>query len=441
VGNPAMAKSGGIFTIFYAWQSDTPQQHNRKFIEDALKETCERLNADDLVPYQIELTSDTKGAPGLCDIPAVILDKIAAADAVVLDLTFVAKTEVDLPKHCPNPNVLFELGYAFHAIGPERLICVMNEVHGPADKTLFDIHHRRHPVSYTSPAEGKTRKTAVSDLADKLVAALMPTVALGPRSGVIDASAAFNEESDAIEAHWASTFEAAPTYPLMLFSLRPARYVKRRFKNPDELEAALRKHQVVDLDRQHHYPPSQNGTDVMPWGYYNDTYGTPRWALTYSGQLWANVRLGAGYEYKTSQREMSLYPSERDVANPIAAGKWIDYPFARVDIANVFKFGASWATAFHPSENIAWSAHVINLRGVVAAASPTRFFMCCSRVCASPSAQAAGEVPAGEFEGRWQEYCVDILEELFGMFDFCGDRISRATLEKFLREKLAGRDV
>ena len=86
------------FTIFYAWQSDTPQQHNRTLIEDALNEARERLNADPSVPYQIEITSDTKGVPGLCDIPEEILKKLAVADAVVLDLTFVAATDASPPK-------------------------------------------------------------------------------------------------------------------------------------------------------------------------------------------------------------------------------------------------------------------------------------------------------------------------------------------------------
>jgi hypothetical protein len=98
------------FTIFYAWQSDTSANHNRHLIEESLQDACARLGAKDSIPFVITITSDTKVVPGFCDIPAAILAKIEAADAVVLDLTLIAKTSSVEPKHCANPNVLFELG-------------------------------------------------------------------------------------------------------------------------------------------------------------------------------------------------------------------------------------------------------------------------------------------------------------------------------------------
>jgi hypothetical protein len=68
--NCEMAKSPNEFTIFYAWQSDTSANHNRHLIEESLQDACARLGAKDSIPFVITLTSDTKGVPGFCDIPA-----------------------------------------------------------------------------------------------------------------------------------------------------------------------------------------------------------------------------------------------------------------------------------------------------------------------------------------------------------------------------------
>jgi len=160
-----MVNSAQEFVIFYAWQSDTPQTHSRYLIQEALTEACRLLNESGDIPYKVEVTSDTQGEPGLCDIPAAILAKIEKADAALLDLTFVAVTKTDNPNYCPNPNVLFELGYAANAIGFERLVCVMNEAHGSATETIFDVRHRRYPIRYSSPVAGKTREQAEAHLA------------------------------------------------------------------------------------------------------------------------------------------------------------------------------------------------------------------------------------------------------------------------------------
>jgi hypothetical protein len=70
-----------IFTIFYAWQSDRPQNHNRKLVAESLQQATEALNSDPNVPYEVAIDQDTKDEPGLCDIPATILRKIGQADA------------------------------------------------------------------------------------------------------------------------------------------------------------------------------------------------------------------------------------------------------------------------------------------------------------------------------------------------------------------------
>ena len=176
------------FTVFYAWQSDRKQSHHRYFILEALHEAAERLNADPDVCVEVEIDHDTKGVAGLCDIPATILGKIEKCDAFVADLTFVGRAdpgEDGDAQSCSNPNVLFELGFAFHAIGWERLILVMNDAHGPATDQIFDLDHRRHPIRYTLPKVETTRNQVKAQLTRDLEGAIRVTIANGPRIPVL----------------------------------------------------------------------------------------------------------------------------------------------------------------------------------------------------------------------------------------------------------------
>ena len=169
-----------IFTVFYCWQSDTNQTHARHLIRDALDAAANRINDDSTLPFQVVVHSDTENEPGLCNIPETILRRLREADAIVSDLTFVARTEDETaPKYCSNPNVLFELGYAFRSIGPERLICVMNEVSGESTNQVFDLAHHRRPIAYTSPREDQSRSRTVEVLSVALEEALRGIMRLG----------------------------------------------------------------------------------------------------------------------------------------------------------------------------------------------------------------------------------------------------------------------
>jgi hypothetical protein len=385
------------------------------------------------------LTKDTQGVPGLCEIPDSILKKIEAADAVVVDLTFIAKTAGKNPKHCPNPNVLFELGYAFHAIGPERLICVMNEAHGSVEGVLFDIAHRRYPVRYTSPASGQTKKQITTSLAQAIANALRPTVLLGPRSMGVDNDREFQRESDQIFAQWGEAPSDIKDWPSVLFSLRPIRYQKRRWPDPDSLEELLRQHTVVSFSGSGYVPPNDRGTDVMPWGLFNERYGSPAWALCYSGQFWARIGIGAWNEYVRTGRDLSLHTYDEEDEGNVPPGRWINYPYARTDIADIFRFAGSFARAFHPGEQLVWSATAERLNRTIVATTNFASVFTCSRECASATAHSDGVVTSETFADQWTEYCIEFLNEMFGMFDFLGDRIPRQAFEKWLNDLLTAR--
>jgi hypothetical protein len=151
------------FTVFYAWQSDRPKKVNRFFVRDALQEAIDEIHStasevedsprpDEDAGAEPRLDHDTKDVPGLPEVARTILNKIDTCGIFVADVTFVgeAAPALDRPvKRLSNPNVLIELGYALARIGPERIICVMNEAFGPPSDLPFDLIHRRHPISYT----------------------------------------------------------------------------------------------------------------------------------------------------------------------------------------------------------------------------------------------------------------------------------------------------
>lgn len=182
-----------VFTVFYCWQSDTTENHGRHLVRDALDAAADRISNDDSVPFIVSVQSDTENEPGLCNIPETILKRLREADAVVSDLTFVAATPGTPPKFCSNPNVLFELGYAFHAIGSARLICVVNEASGKTENQVFDLAHHRRPIAYTSPRDGHTRRQTVEALSEALEEALRGIIRLGVNENQADARQVLSE--------------------------------------------------------------------------------------------------------------------------------------------------------------------------------------------------------------------------------------------------------
>jgi hypothetical protein len=143
------------FTIFYAWQSDRPQNTLKYLIRDAAKNAVKRISRDAGVKDSPRLDHATKDVPGTPEIAGTIFRKIQESGAVIADLTFVGAADLreGHKKLLPNPNVLLEQGYATRSIGWDRIICVMNTAHGPVVEQIFDIRQRRWPIYYRLEGE------------------------------------------------------------------------------------------------------------------------------------------------------------------------------------------------------------------------------------------------------------------------------------------------
>lgn len=124
------------FTIFFSWQSDL--KGNKKIIKDSLLAECQKQKEKN--GYQLEIDEATRNLPGSPKIEDAILEKIASADIFVCDITPIASCGRKL---MPNSNVIFELGFALHALGEERVILLAKYGDWDVNDMPFDFNHRR----------------------------------------------------------------------------------------------------------------------------------------------------------------------------------------------------------------------------------------------------------------------------------------------------------
>lgn len=142
-------------TIFFSWQSDLPNKTNRNWIENSIKLALKKMNQDS--PYSLitEIDRDTKGVLGSPDIVDSILTKIDKCGLFIADISIINSSLNG--KRTPNPNVLFELGYAVKCLGWDRVICVFNSDFGDVSELPFDLRNRRI-LTYETSNISETRK-------------------------------------------------------------------------------------------------------------------------------------------------------------------------------------------------------------------------------------------------------------------------------------------
>jgi hypothetical protein len=148
------------FVVFYAWQSDLPDATNRGLIRRSLRNAASALEETYASgKLHVALDEATRGESGSPNIPLTILRKIARADAFVCDLTPINTAQGKQTKAMPNPNVIFELGYAVAQLGWARVIMLFNESYGTfPDDLPFDVdRHRASP--YKAKASSKKEKS------------------------------------------------------------------------------------------------------------------------------------------------------------------------------------------------------------------------------------------------------------------------------------------
>ncbi|WP_306640706.1 hypothetical protein [Sanyastnella coralliicola] len=149
-------------TIFYSWQSDLPNSSNRGFVKSCIEKSIRRFRESSKSEFPIELDHDTRGQLGSPEILNTILRKINSCKIFIADMSII--NPHSSTRKTPNPNVLFETGYAVRALGWERVVCLFNSDFGDLNDLPFDIPQRRviqYGLNGKSKSEEKERVSSI----------------------------------------------------------------------------------------------------------------------------------------------------------------------------------------------------------------------------------------------------------------------------------------
>lgn len=147
------------FTIFFSWQSDVGKQANKAYIEAKINKAISKLKVGNAA-LNIHLQESTSNETGSPEIVDVIIRKITNCDIFICDVTPILTftNEYETMKCIPNPNVLFELGYAVGSLGWDRIILVWNDQYGNSQYAPFDIRNHRR-IHYIKDPMKKTERS------------------------------------------------------------------------------------------------------------------------------------------------------------------------------------------------------------------------------------------------------------------------------------------
>lgn len=129
-----------MIQVFFSWQSDLPKDEHHHFITKSLKNLASKQKGK---KNSFEIIESADRQSGTVDIIDQILSNISHSDIFICDITCSFQQQGSVGKKSPNPNVLFELGYAVSKLGCERVICVFNSNYCTYQDLPFDIRNRR----------------------------------------------------------------------------------------------------------------------------------------------------------------------------------------------------------------------------------------------------------------------------------------------------------
>lgn len=178
--------------VFYSWQSDSPGNTNRHFIQKALEAAIEAVNKDETTDVEPVIDRDTLGMPGSPDISHSVFEKIDAASVFVCDVSIIDPSSA---RGTPNPNVLIELGYAIKALGWQRIIMVMNTTFGGPEKLPFDLRSKR-TTTYAIESDAEEKAPVRHALTKTFVLALNTIFeSHGSRSSAVELTGAASTDT------------------------------------------------------------------------------------------------------------------------------------------------------------------------------------------------------------------------------------------------------
>lgn len=141
-------------TIFFSWQSQLDKNINTNFIRNALRKAIKKIESKEK-NIKITLDEATRGETGSPSITETIQQKIPLCNIFIADVTIIS-TKNNENILTPNPNVMFELGFAVAEVGWPRIICLVNEHYKHTINELpFDIRGQRVSPYNSDASEDK----------------------------------------------------------------------------------------------------------------------------------------------------------------------------------------------------------------------------------------------------------------------------------------------
>ena len=136
--------------IFYSWQSD--YNPSRSHIKEGIEQARDIINNRN-PKAEIEIVESTRPEDGAENIVDAIKNNIDRSLFCVFDITNIVSVG---EKSYPNPNVVFELGYALSKKKTNQVLIVKRARQDDFanDTPPFDFAQNRR-IEYTQPANGK----------------------------------------------------------------------------------------------------------------------------------------------------------------------------------------------------------------------------------------------------------------------------------------------
>lgn len=156
------------YTIFFSWQTDLPNNTNRSLIKQSIENAIKNLSEKPLNGMKFLYDESTYGEAGAPDIAETLISKISKSNIYICDISIINKGSKF--RKSPNPNVLFELGYAASFLGWDNIICIFDTASGKIGQLPFDINHRRI-LTYSSDIADvkKTLVVSIQNAIEKMI--------------------------------------------------------------------------------------------------------------------------------------------------------------------------------------------------------------------------------------------------------------------------------
>lgn len=182
-------------TLFFSWQSDTLYQAERTVIRAALS-GCSKKMISDNKNISLFITESVQDTSGALYIPDVIMKKIRQCDIFIADVTPITTlNSIDKNKNIPNPNVVFELGYAVAHLGWDRIILLYNVEKHELNSAPFDFD-RHKIIKFNASADEK--KSQINTLEGVLLKEISGILTINPPRSTVKSPVDIKQERDAL---------------------------------------------------------------------------------------------------------------------------------------------------------------------------------------------------------------------------------------------------